>query len=140
MDGSRTPTPTVDGGHGGSSLICKQAAFHRDGGEVVSISTQRRAGDRVDRLSFNGVRTGDFAKNRFRHALFGPEDATAGAESELQVPVVGTSDCVDLLLALEASHVVKNLRKRADPGVVSVQDAITTVTSSQSHSLCAASS
>lgn len=47
---------------------------------------------------------------------FSPGDVTAGSESELQVAVEGTRDCVDLPLTLEASHIVRNLRKRVEAG------------------------
>ena len=50
---------------------------------------------------------------------FSRGDVTAGAESELQVVVEGTRECVDLPLMIEQSNYLANIQKRAASGETS---------------------
>jgi hypothetical protein len=47
---------------------------------------------------------------------FGPDDATAGSESELQVAVMGSPECVDLPLRIRESSFYQNLARRTVAG------------------------
>jgi len=47
---------------------------------------------------------------------FGPDDATAGSESELQVAVIGAPECVDLPLMIRESGYYQNLVRRVSVG------------------------
>ncbi len=47
---------------------------------------------------------------------FGPDDATAGSESELQVAVMGSPDCVDLPLRIRDSSYYQNVARRTVAG------------------------
>ena len=47
---------------------------------------------------------------------FGPDDATAGSESELQVAVMGSPDCVDLPLRIRESSFYQNVARRTVAG------------------------
>jgi hypothetical protein len=47
---------------------------------------------------------------------FGPDDATAGSESELQVAVAGAPECVDLPLRIRESNFYQNLTRRVVAG------------------------
>lgn len=59
---------------------------------------------------------GPWGDSDLRRLPFGPEDATAGSESELQVAVIGGPDTVDLPLTIRRSSFYENEVRRAAAG------------------------
>lgn len=69
---------------------------------------------RIQDLMGTGI---DAPPDLFTEAIpFSPNDATAGAENELQTAVIGDKENVDFPLAIEGSNYFQNLRKRAEAG------------------------
>jgi hypothetical protein len=59
---------------------------------------------------------GPWSEARLRALPFGPDDATAGSESELQVAVQGDPDLVDLPIRIRESGYYQNLARRVAAG------------------------
>ncbi|MCA8962384.1 MAG: hypothetical protein KDC38_17790, partial [Planctomycetes bacterium] len=82
----------------------------------MSLVAPRATRPPASRTAFETLRRLGVDPDRPETLPFGPHDATAGSETELQVAVIGSRRSVDLPLSIESSSYFANIERRVAAG------------------------